>query len=631
VDPKGQKDSTVYDPAGNATAVLTRRGSTINMEYDALNRLKRRTVPAFPYGSRASGLTTTPAQSPYPAYTVPSDVHTFLYDALGRLTNADNADARVKRTYFPNGLLETDSLRIRTLQGTDFTQHAYGLRPTYDRDGRRAALQIPTQLGIGSANTIRYGYEPQLGALTSVFDLQGNQYTYAYNNRGELTSIGYPGQYQERFGYDADGRLAADTILNLGGTAYPRIPASTVRQTRSAYDARDRMLWSGDPLGFQDTLRASYSGLGHLLRSDLIQHGQLIGLMQLGIINAPVRYRSTEDFTYTGLGDRTGTIRTTVMVTSSSSSTDGPRNFYATFERNTGRMLTQTAAGNSTFSYDLAGNVDFFTDPGSPGEERRSYFGADGQLRAVDYRLASGNLTLGYYKYLTEEYRYDAFGRRVWFRSLKTACLDNSQGRTWGTECRTSLIRRTVWDGSQELAEVQMPGGTAAAESAYWENDVNPVQLATFNTGNGQSGIPTPTSAGSSTPAAASTGRSRSLRSTTPSRWISSAARRDTRFCRRSPSCRSGTAGVTRWRGPSRPAPRSSAIRPPLKPRVWAWPGLICFRPTIATRWRSGTIGTAACWRGNGTSPASTTRGTATTIRPADDSPRRIQSGWREG
>ena len=42
-----------------------------------------------------------------------------LYDVAGRLLTADNADAKVKRSYYPNGLMQTDSLRIHPVDRND--------------------------------------------------------------------------------------------------------------------------------------------------------------------------------------------------------------------------------------------------------------------------------------------------------------------------------------------------------------------------------------------------------------------------------------------------------------------------------------------------------------------------------
>jgi hypothetical protein len=66
-----------------------------------------------------------------------------------------------------------------------------------------------------------------------------------------------------------------------------------------------------------------------------------------------------------------------------------------------------------------------------------------------------------------EEYRYDALGRRVWVRARRL-CEQDPQG--FEPECRLSKVRRVVWDGDEELYEIQMPG---ADTSSYMETDTN--------------------------------------------------------------------------------------------------------------------------------------------------------------
>jgi hypothetical protein len=51
-----------------------------------------------------------------------------------------------------------------------------------------------------------------------------------------------------------------------------------------------------------------------------------------------------------------------------------------------------------------------------------------------------------------EEYRYDAFGRKIFVRSVKTC-----EGGTHTVDCHAPFLRRTIWDGGQELAEIQVP------------------------------------------------------------------------------------------------------------------------------------------------------------------------------
>jgi hypothetical protein len=67
-----------------------------------------------------------------------------------------------------------------------------------------------------------------------------------------------------------------------------------------------------------------------------------------------------------------------------------------------------------------------------------------------------------------EEFRYDALGRRVLGRTRR-ACRN-----ILGVECIAETIRRTIWSGAQELAEIQMPGGDADF-AATLENDTLPV------------------------------------------------------------------------------------------------------------------------------------------------------------
>src|SRR2546422_4248928 len=103
------------------------------------------------------------------------------------------------------------------------SQHVYGLGNHYDLDGRRVELDIPIQLGMYGLCCVFTSYDAQFGALASVADLQDAVYYLGYDARGQLASVTYPGAYSQFLSYDADGRVVADTIQNLGGTAYPRI------------------------------------------------------------------------------------------------------------------------------------------------------------------------------------------------------------------------------------------------------------------------------------------------------------------------------------------------------------------------------------------------------------------------
>jgi len=471
IAPDGRVDSTAYDGAGNTIATVPRRGAalTFTMQYDRLNRLITRILPAVNYPARSSGIRriTQGLDTNYAAYTIPADTQTFTYDPMSRLLTANNHDARVKRAYYADGLLRADSLWIRTLTGANFGQHVYGLMSLYDLDGRRTSLAAPAQLVAGAGAAVAYTYDPRWGGLKSATDWQGNVYTFGYNARAELDSLTYPGQYRELFALDSASRVVADTIQNLGGTATPRLSLSPVRAMRYSYDAGDRLLDGKSGVGFHDTLTVAYSGLGHVVRTTLSQLGQ----SPFGP-STSVRYWERETFTYDALAHR---LHATTEDTISSPFTRDSAGHGSGYQVGTGRLVTDTLTiGVTTYFYDLAGDVEFSQNLGSPAQERASYYAADGRLRAVAWRVsASVNSSLGDWRKTLDEYRYDALGRRIWLRSQKACFLVNSLGE--GLDCQTGLLRRTVWDGDQELAEIQMPGDSAA----YQENDTAAVMLGT--------------------------------------------------------------------------------------------------------------------------------------------------------
>ena len=468
-------DSTRYDPAGNVVKVVSRRTNptggarlAITMSYDTLNRLRTRALDGVTYKSRFTGFDSISQPWPvdsYPAYAIPSETHTFTYDAMGHLLTADNADAKVRRSYYPGGLMKTDSLRIQTVDRNDWEKHKYGIRYTYDLDGRRDSLYIPHQLRAGNDSAISYAYDPQLGFLLTLKDLQRNPYTFAYNLQGQLSSITYPGKYSRAISYDVDGRPTADTIRNDSTAAYPRIPQALVRAARSFYDARSKLLQSGDSAGrFRDTLKASYTGLGNLAASLWIQHGCVNCDLAQGTRHATLENVSQQD----GLANRR--LRTVVDAAVWGTFPNGGWSGNpdvtdtSTYEPYTGRLTSMAVSypaemPRNYYSYDQAGNNDFSwaLSQAKPSSERASFFAADGSLRMVDSRAAihdHAQYSEGQ-QYAVEDYRYDALGRRVWVRAQRRCMAPTTQFEA--TECRTSLIRRTIWDGTNELAEIQMP------------------------------------------------------------------------------------------------------------------------------------------------------------------------------
>jgi len=171
----------------STTRMATSRRWSGGLKYDVLGRLEQRTVPQVHYSrARVQGIpayyrsTSTPqctgafVERTYPSrpndggcgYRIEEDVQTFRYDAMGNVTLADNRDAQIRREYNLDGTLRIESLRIRTMHGTDFSRHEYGLEFRYDLNGRRIELKYPAQLAATPAQaTVAYGYDPATTTL----------------------------------------------------------------------------------------------------------------------------------------------------------------------------------------------------------------------------------------------------------------------------------------------------------------------------------------------------------------------------------------------------------------------------------------------------------------------------------
>ena len=469
----GQKDSTLFDPAGNAVRVVTRRGHSVTMEYDALNRLLSRSLPSVTYAQRIEGIATdsgrSPLNTPYPwlpndgtSYTIAAEQHTFTYDSLGNIRTADNPFARVRRTYTNGGSIAAETLYVRTVapldEGGSFTAHKYVLSYRYDLDGRRTVLKYPSQLSPVAADSARYSYDSSTGMLRQVTDLLGNVFIYHFNARGDLDTLLMPNSVTDSRTYDADGSLSRHIV------------SGTRRDATFRYDGRGKVLQTSNLYGIQDTLVARYAGLGHLTASHSISHG-------LNAAGLALRNVSDDTMSYDALGNRLRDSSRSQTTWSSGSQTTyrpGLSSYFA----GTGRLAASVRGTlvKDTIRYDAAGNVEFHwqksLDGSSTIEDRASYYAADGSLRAADYRVEENPAAIAApIKFTFEEYRYDALGRRVWVRARRDC--------TWmdfPAECRyLAFVRRTIWDGSQELAEIQMPGRDVTPVDTM-ENDTAAVQ-----------------------------------------------------------------------------------------------------------------------------------------------------------
>ncbi len=222
--PGGGVDSTSYDPAGNVTRVRTRRNYAIVSAYDALNRLTSRVVPAVHYDSSAhcsvfwpsdlSACNTRGYRFPFygASVEIAEDVSEFTYDPTGGIATANNGAAQISRTYYPNGQLKADTLRIRTYNNpgaTAFTQHVYGIEHSYDASGRPISLTHPASLAGCTGCPQSFQYTPGKGTLAQVTGLNGTVFGFTYDHADRLKTATAPGNVTRTWAYDEGSRVTA--------------------------------------------------------------------------------------------------------------------------------------------------------------------------------------------------------------------------------------------------------------------------------------------------------------------------------------------------------------------------------------------------------------------------------------
>jgi len=405
-----------YDPASNLiTGGHDAVGATL--VYDALNRVTSRN------GAHSATYTYAPT--------------------TGLLETANNSAARVKRSYYPGGALETDSLWIATADTVtpDFTKHVYGLRSTYDLEGRRTVLQHPSQLlNTGSTS---YAYDNTSHRI-SITDKFNSHYQYDFTPTGEIqrfiTHVGEVNQFTDTTGYDEDGRRSYRKIHDITGNG----PAEAIQ-----LDDGGRVVRVG-----ADTI--TYDGRGRVVRSQFA-----LGIEQLTVDafgNTTQKAGPQASLTSSAYIKGYGTL--------SQQSSPGAQigNNITMFGFELGK-LTQTISlvasghasgtGQGLDAQTFRSTVDdIFDDRNLLVEHRFVYDTVSAQ---IDQILPDSPVRPGQYR-STETYRYDALGRRVWVRMARDSVCHNLGTPEQLSGC-ANTITRTVWDGDQILYEIRSPSG----------------------------------------------------------------------------------------------------------------------------------------------------------------------------
>ena len=474
-------DSTVYNPAGQVVKTISRLKDTVTMTYDVLGRLTRRVS-----NSKLVFITTESNGGKYPRYAnesplfhnIKADTATFTYDVVGNMTKAANIGAVILRTYYPNGLMATDTQEVRTYTSSptawgNATTHQYGLGFLYDLDGRRQSMYHSFNLAGDFTARMQYVYDVPTGWLTTIRDLHNDNFSFTYDVDGRPIRTSFPGNIHDSTVYNADDAITRHTVFNTTTTGNGYWPGAILTDEVMTRDVRGKLtsviIAGMTPI---DTSTETYSTLGALTAST--RHQPYVGTYGPGVHN------ETEGFTLDALANLQATT-STVYDAQPGSSTTTTFNAGYTYQpavsgQGTGRLqsrgISGSTAGTETYTYDSAGNQVRVASSATPASISRSYYDALGKLVLVDQRSGSSPDSLWHY----DEYVYDALGRVVLVRSRPYCSAVYNPGAyypgggglyyVYDGRCEPT-IKRTVWDGNQVLWEVQyngMNGTTAPSE-----------------------------------------------------------------------------------------------------------------------------------------------------------------------
>jgi RHS repeat-associated protein len=452
-------DSMVYDPAGNMISSRYRSGLWIAQSYDALNELVQRVVPervfpkerceSYPAGP-ISGFGGCFMIFPYypnagDSLKIVADTAKFVYDAAGRMTQANNRYARVHRGYYLGGDLKTDSTAIGRILAPLTDSIKRGQQYTYDLSGHRTAMQWlrgPTS----------YAYN-DFGALATVTDSSGNNYGFAYTLAGEIGTLSLGTGVTETRSYDSDGRMISRNRASADQSL------GTLVTGTLTYDRMNRIIHSVETSHghIAEDTRIAYDGLGAVLANEQtsgfgtnVQEFRNDGFGNV-LYRKTQRTAGTNDAPFVLQYNPQGPMRSaSAVLTSSPNQNQRNDDFGQTFAGG-GQLIRQSQLvqnpNDASVSLELAA---------------RHYYGADDKLMVVQrYSYRGPSPRDGTW----EEYWYDALGRRVLTRARRDPSLiydafTSGPLCSGGIQCR-SFTERVWWDGDQALVEQRTPEGTS--------------------------------------------------------------------------------------------------------------------------------------------------------------------------
>ena len=444
-----------FDQYGNLLTTTDANGNTVTYTYDGNNDMLSRTAQlngqpvttSYTYNNRGEVLTMTDplnhtttntyddgngnllsVTSPAPNAQTPPSVTQFAYNTLGELTHiTDPLGHPTTIAYYPTGLIQS----ITDAQN----------------------------------NTTSYAYDAR-GNRTSVIDpINGSSHptTFAYDAMSRLTGITYPDGTSVGFGYDYRGRRTSATDQNGKTTTY-------------AYDDADHLISVTDPAS--NVTQYNYDTENNLVSiTDANNHTTHFAYDTMGrVVQTTFPSSLTETYTYDQLYNLTSkTDRKNQTI----------QYVYDSLYRMTSKLYPDQTSAN--YVYDLVGKILNVTDPtgtyGFAYDNMGRLIGTSTQYtflpghnfqNAYGYDAASNRTAMVAPDLSTNAYTYDTLNR---LSSLTNSLTGQFGFRYDALNRRTSLARPNgintnySYDSLSHLLSVLHQSGMNTLDGASYTYD----------------------------------------------------------------------------------------------------------------------------------------------------------------
>lgn len=388
-----------YDSGGNVTKRTDTAGRDTSYLYDSVDRMIQITDPAlqitkFRYNARSQRVAIIDALN---------QTYSFVYDALGHLTQSTRGSASMSYAYDAVG---------NPIQRTDFN----GAITNYSYDD----LNRLTEIFYPNSTSAGYEYDA-LSRLTSASNENGTV-AFSYDNRGRVSSTTDVWGQTLGFGYDANGNR---TSLSLGGASQATYEYDELNRLKKitdngalhvdyAYDAGSRLISGTLPNGVSTSY--AFDGL-----SRLTQLRDVKGLAE--IASREFQYNTASQITQ--LTDPEGVHvygydNVDRLTSASHSNEETPAESYGY-----DAVGNRTSTGLDTYDYDpfnrliSAGSTGYFANYShdANGNILSKSLSSVSQTYSYDFenRLTSAQVSVagGPPTQTTVVYKYDALGRRI--------------------------------------------------------------------------------------------------------------------------------------------------------------------------------------------------------------------------